>query len=74
MALAQGIWRARLAGSVRWLPPADRGAEALDLIDGCRVHIANESDCLIRHGERWRRDATRALVELGVKPPQEDGF
>jgi hypothetical protein len=45
-------------------------AEALDLIDGSRVHIAEESGCLLRHGERWRRAATRALVELGLQPPE----
>jgi hypothetical protein len=45
-------------------------AEALDLIDGSRVHIADQSDCLLRHGERWRRAATRALVELGLQPPE----
>jgi hypothetical protein len=39
-------------------------AEALDLIDGCRVHFG-EIDCLIRHGTRWRAAATRALMALG---------
>jgi hypothetical protein len=43
-------------------------AEALDLIDRCRVHFKN-SDCLIRHGERWRVAATRALLALGLRPP-----
>jgi hypothetical protein len=48
-------------------------AEALDLIDGNRVHIADESDCLIRHGDRWRRAAARALVAVGLQPPAEEG-
>lgn len=43
-------------------------AAALDLIDRCRVHFKN-SDCLIRHGERWRVAATRALLALGLRPP-----
>lgn len=43
------------------------GAPTLDLIDGCRVHSA-DSDCLIRHGERWRMTATRALLALGLRP------
>jgi hypothetical protein len=43
-------------------------AEALDLIDGARVH-GSGSDCLIRHGNRWRTAATRALVEFGLQPP-----
>jgi hypothetical protein len=43
--------------------------EALDLIDGNRVHDPSDNDCLIRHGERWRRAATRALVALGLQPP-----
>lgn len=44
------------------------GEEALDLIDGNRVHLAT-LDCLIRHGERWRRTATQALVRMGLQPP-----
>jgi hypothetical protein len=44
-------------------------AEALDLIDGSRVHDRVDNDCLIRHGERWRSAAKRALVELGLQPP-----
>jgi hypothetical protein len=44
------------------------GAEALDLIDGNRVHLSDGYNCLIRHGERWRAAATRALAELGLKP------
>jgi hypothetical protein len=44
-------------------------AAALDLIDGCRVHLDDENVCLIRHGKRWRAAATRALAELGLRPP-----
>jgi hypothetical protein len=44
-------------------------AEALDLIDGSRVHHRVDNDCLIRHGERWRAAAARALVALGLQPP-----
>jgi hypothetical protein len=45
-------------------------AEALDLIDGCRVHFGG-FDCLTQHGTRWRAAATRALIALGLKPPVE---
>jgi hypothetical protein len=43
-------------------------AEALDLIDGNRVHFG-ELDCLIRHGDRLRAVAARALMALGLRPP-----
>jgi hypothetical protein len=43
--------------------------KALDLIDGNRVHIGEDNACLIRHGERWRAAAMRALVALGLRPP-----
>jgi hypothetical protein len=36
--------------------------KALDLIDGNRVHLGSNTDCLIRHGERWRAAAARALM------------
>lgn len=42
---------------------------ALDLIDGNRVHDRSEHECLIRHGERWRDAAARALVRIGLRPP-----
>jgi hypothetical protein len=48
-------------------------AEALDLIDWNRVHIADGHGCLIYHGERWRRAATRALVAMGLEPPPAEG-
>jgi hypothetical protein len=48
------------------LPLADTAA--LDLGDGTRVHIG-DLNCVLRHGARWRRVATRALVELGLHPP-----
>src|SRR5690349_17862625 len=41
---------------------------ALDLIDGNGVHLDDANNCLIRHGERWRTTATRALVALGLRP------
>jgi hypothetical protein len=44
------------------------GAEALDLIDGNRVHFAN-NDCLIRHSCRWRGNATAALLAMGLTAP-----
>jgi hypothetical protein len=44
-------------------------ATALDLIDGNRVHLDSNTECLIRHGARWRAAATRALVALGLRPP-----
>jgi hypothetical protein len=44
-------------------------ASALDLIDGSRVHLNDGNACLIRHGERWRAAATRALMALGLRPP-----
>jgi hypothetical protein len=43
--------------------------KALDLIDGNRVHIGEDNACLIRHGERWRAAAMRALGALGLRPP-----
>ena len=33
----------------------------LDLIGGSRVHLNDGNHCLIKHGERWRAAATRAL-------------
>jgi hypothetical protein len=45
-------------------------AEVLDLIDGNRVHLRGDRDCLIQHGRRWRAAATRALLSLGLRSPQ----
>jgi hypothetical protein len=47
------------------------GLEGLMLGDGNRVHLDN-LNCVIRHGERWRRAATRALVTMGLQPPAEE--
>lgn len=47
-------------------------AEALDLIDGSRVHRSAGYQCLTRHGDRWRRSATEALSALGLKPPASE--
>ena len=43
-------------------------AEALDLIDGSRVHLTDTNTCLIQHGNRWRANATRALMAVGLRP------
>jgi hypothetical protein len=45
--------------------------KTLDLIDGSRVHLDDGNSCLLRHGERWRAAATRALMALGLRPPAE---
>jgi hypothetical protein len=47
-------------------------SEALDLIDGNRVHLTNSNFCLVQHGNRWRANATRALLVLGLPPPRFD--
>jgi hypothetical protein len=44
-------------------------SRALDVADGTRVH---DIDCLIKFGERWRGAATRALIEMGLTPPQKE--
>ena len=46
-------------------------SEALDMIDGNRIHITDGYDCLIRHGERWRRAATAGLRALVLDPPPD---
>ncbi len=46
--------------------------EALDLIDGNRVHDRAEHQCLIRHGERWRAAASRALIATGLQSPAKE--
>lgn len=46
--------------------------ETLALGDGNRVHL-DDLNCPIRHGERWRRAATRALVAVGLQPPPAEG-
>jgi hypothetical protein len=48
------------------------GSQALNLPDGNRVHF-EPIDCLIRFGKRWRGDASKALIALGLKPPRLDG-
>jgi hypothetical protein len=42
--------------------------EALQLIDGARVHM-NGHRCRIAYEQRWRRAASSALVALGLQPP-----
>jgi hypothetical protein len=73
----QGRWH-KLHGE-RVLPDLCAGcrrplgnAGLLHLGDGNRVHLDN-LNCVIRHGERWRRAATRALVAMGLQPPAEEG-
>ena len=40
-------------------------AQALDLIDGNRVHFG-DLNCLVRHGNRWRAVAAQALELMGI--------
>jgi hypothetical protein len=47
-----------------------RTDEALDLIDGSRLH-GGVLDCLMRHGDRWRAAASRALDEFGIDRPEQ---
>jgi hypothetical protein len=68
-------WRWHMAHGERVPPDLCAGcrrpigmAKSLDLIDGARLHDSGY-DCLIRHGERWRRAATRALAAIGLQPP-----
>ena len=44
------------------------GRTTLDLADGNRVHL-DGLDCVLRFGERWRREATAGLRALGLDPP-----
>jgi hypothetical protein len=46
------------------------GRTALDLADGNRVHL-DGLDCVLRFGERWRREATAGLRALGLNPPAD---
>ena len=45
--------------------------DAIDLPDGSRVHFG-PIDCMINYGLRWRGDAQRALIALGLTPPNFD--
>ena len=45
------------------------GLPSLDFADGNRVHL--ELGCLIRYGQRWRGAAMRALLSMGLQPPDE---
>jgi hypothetical protein len=49
------------------LPIGD--GKVLNMIDGNRVHFETNA-CLIRHGDRWRDAATRALEEMGLRAPE----
>jgi hypothetical protein len=49
-----------------------RADEALDLIDGARVHVKG-CRCRIAYEQRWRSAATNALIALGLQPPATDG-
>jgi hypothetical protein len=44
------------------------GLDSIDLADGNRVHV-EPLDCMIEFGQRWRGDAQRALIALGLEPP-----
>jgi hypothetical protein len=46
-------------------------AATLSLIDGNRVHDHPDNRCLTRHGERWRAAASKALTDMGLRPPRE---
>jgi hypothetical protein len=50
-----------------------RADEALDLIDGARVHMRG-CRCRIAYEQRWRRAATNALAALGLQPPGPIGI
>ena len=47
------------------------GLDAIDLPDKSRVHF-EPIDCMINYGLRWRGDAQRGLIALGLKPPNFD--
>jgi hypothetical protein len=47
------------------------GHPALRLADGNRVHFDDDFRCLLRFGERWRREATAGLKAFGLDPPRE---
>jgi hypothetical protein len=47
------------------------GLDAIDLPDGNRVHF-EPIDCMINYGLRWRGDAQKGLLALGLKPPNFD--
>jgi hypothetical protein len=48
------------------------GLEAIDLPDNSRVHF-EPIDCMLNYGVRWRGDAQKALLALGLRPPNCDG-
>jgi hypothetical protein len=45
-------------------------AEALDLIDGSRVHLGRERRCLELWRQKWRAAATSGLQAIGLKCPE----
>ena len=45
--------------------------EALDLIDGARIHMKGHR-CRIAYEQRWRSAAKNALIALGLQPPATD--
>jgi hypothetical protein len=47
------------------------GLPSLNFKDGNRVHL-DRLDCPIGYGERWRGAATRALVDMGLQPPERE--
>jgi hypothetical protein len=44
------------------------GLTALDLANGNQAHF-DGLDCVLRFGERWRREATAGLRAMGLEPP-----
>ena len=47
------------------------GRDAINMPDGNRVHF-EPIDCMIDFGRRWRGEARRALVTLGLRPIDEE--
>ena len=63
MSRGLGVWQRRLLAALEERP-------TVSLVDG--VHF-EPIDCLIRFGERWRGDASAALIALGLEPSRFDG-
>jgi len=42
---------------------------SIELGDGTRVHLRHDHGCLIKHGQRWRSAADRALIAIGLEKP-----
>lgn len=62
MAYGERVPHDRCAGCRKALGTGEIG----ELADGNMVHVADGYDCLIQHGERWRKVASDALRAMGV--------